>query len=88
MGQVTIYLDPPSLEAAKLAAARAQMSLSKWFAQFAEAEKNQLMTDRHQFWAEVDRLRTAESDADVDFLLHSSTRNRGLDADLPRESVD
>ena len=39
MSQVTIYLEEDTLVAAKTAAARAQISVSKWFAQFAEAER-------------------------------------------------
>ena len=38
MSQVTIYLEEDTLAAAKAAAARTHMSVSKWFAQFAEAE--------------------------------------------------
>ena len=39
MAQVTIYVEDSALEAARQAAARAQMSLSQWFAQFAAAEQ-------------------------------------------------
>ena len=88
MSQVTIYLDPPALEAAKLAAARAQMSVSKWFAQFAEAERALLTADRQQFWAEIDRLRTNVADDGWDFLLDPKTRHSGMGEDLQRESLD
>ena len=39
MAQVTIYVEDSALEAARQAAARAHMSLSQWFAQFAAAEQ-------------------------------------------------
>jgi hypothetical protein len=39
MSQVTIYLDDESEKAARAAAAAANLSLSRWFAQFAEREK-------------------------------------------------
>jgi hypothetical protein len=87
MSQVTIYLEPEALEAAKAAAARAHVSVSKWFAQFAESEKSRLRTDREQFWAEVDRLR-GEDDGSLDFLLDPATRYQGLGEDAPREPID
>lgn len=57
MSQVTIYIKDDALQAAKLAAAYAHISVSKWFAQFAEAEKVNLHADRERFWQEIDRLR-------------------------------
>ena len=84
MSQVTIYLDPPTLEAAKIAATRAHVSVSKWFAQFAEAEKNRLASNRDHFWQEIDRLRGTEEDHDLDFLLDPARRDADLGTDAPR----
>jgi hypothetical protein len=85
MSQVTIYLDDETLEAAKAAASRAGLSLSRWFARFAEDEKATRASDRASFWAEIDRLRrTGGGDQDWDFLL-GKDRYRDLGQDLPRE---
>ena len=43
MSQVTIYLEDDALQAVKAAAARSRISVSKWFAQFAEVEKANLV---------------------------------------------
>lgn len=86
MSQVTIYLEDDTLDAAKSAAARAGLSLSRWFAQFAEAEKRQLGTDRSAFWAEIDRLRAEGGDDGLDLLL-GPDRYSDLGVDAPRESL-
>lgn len=86
MSQVTIYLEPAALAAAKAAAARAHVSLSRWFSQFAEQEKVLLGKDRAKFWATVDALRSADPSEDgMDFVLTPSLRHADLGADLPRE---
>jgi hypothetical protein len=85
MSQVTIYLEEDTLAAAKAAAARAKMSLSKWFAQFAEAEKTKPLRSWDEVFAEIDRLRDPESDKALDFLLDPKTRYEGL---LPQREVD
>jgi hypothetical protein len=84
MSQVTIYLDDDTLEAAKSAASRAGLSLSRWFARFAEDEKARRSADRAGFWAEIDRLRQSGGDADWDFLL-GDDRLRDLGQDADRE---
>ena len=56
MSQVTIHLEEDTLAAVKAAAARTQMSGSKWFAQFAEAEKEEPMQSWDDFFAEIDSL--------------------------------
>lgn len=87
MSQVTIYLEPAALEAAKAAAARAHLSLSRWFAQFAEQERAVLGSDRTKFWATVDALRGADPAHDaMDFVLLPGQRHADLGQDLPRES--
>ena len=88
MSQVTIYLEEETLAAAKAAAARAQMSVSKWFAQFAEAEKARLGIDRQQFWAEIDAMREPGEDDGLDFLLDPERRYADLGEDAPRESFE
>ena len=78
MSQVTIYLEEDTLAAAKAAAARAKMSLSKWFAQYAEAEKAKPLQSLEEMFAEIDRLRDPESDKALDFLLDPKNRYEGL----------
>jgi hypothetical protein len=85
MSQVTIYLEEETLALAKAAAARAKMSLSKWFAQFAEAEKTKPLRSWDEVFAEIDRLRDPESDKALDFLRDPKTRYEGL---LPQREVD
>ncbi len=85
MSQVTIYLEDDTLAAAKAAAARAKMSLSKWFAQFAEAEKTKPLRSWDEVFAEIDRLRDPESDKALDFLLDPKIRYEGL---LPYREID
>ncbi len=85
MSQVTIYLDEDTLAAAKAAAARAKISLSKWFAQFAEAEKTKPLQSLGEMFAEIDRMRDPESDKALDFLLDPKTRYEGL---LPQRDID
>lgn len=88
MSQVTIYLDSATEAAARQAAARAKLSLSRWFAQFAEAEKNKLNSDRAGFWAEIDRLRAPEDDKRLDTLLDPRARYTGLSKDRPLAAFD
>jgi hypothetical protein len=85
MSQVTIYLEEETLALAKAAAARAKMSLSKWFAQFAEAEKAKPLPSWEEVFAEIDRLRDPESDKALDFLIDPQTRYQGLS---PQREVD
>ena len=88
MSQVTIYLEDDALQAVKAAAARAHISVSKWFAQFAEAEKASLSADRQKFWREIDRLRPAAEDEALDFLLDRSRRDADLGTDASRVAFD
>jgi hypothetical protein len=82
MSQVTIYLEEDTLAAAKAAAARAKMSLSKWFAQFAEAEKAQNNGSLSEMFAEIDRLRADGCDDFPDLI-----ELRATDVlDRPREA--
>jgi hypothetical protein len=85
MAQVTIYLEEDTLALAKAAAARARMSLSKWFAQFAEAERAKPLPSLNEMFAEIDRLRDPASDKALDILLDPKTRYEGL---LPRREID
>lgn len=91
MAQVTIYLEDDSLAAAKAAAARAQMSVSKWFAQFADAEKQKPVQSWDEFFAEIDAMGvsdsgTADSDAADGWDELLKDRYSGLGTDLPRQS--
>lgn len=88
MTQVTIYMNDDSLAAAKEAATRAKLSLSKWFAQFADMAKTNHANDWQATWAEIDRLRAEESDDDWDFLLDPAKRAASLGTDSLRETLD
>lgn len=82
MSQVTIYLEEDHLAAAKAAAARARMSLSQWFAQFAAVEKKRQSQDWASFFAELDSM---QAEGDDDFAPLESLRSHEV-ADFPRES--
>ena len=88
MSQVTIYLEEDALAAAKVAATRAQVSVSKWFAQFAEIERTKLTSDRTLFWAEIDRLRSPASDEELDCLTDPQQRYASQPTDRLLESFD
>ena len=88
MSQVTIYLEPETLELAKACAARAQLSVSKWFAQKVEAERAQLQADRTAFWQTIDMLREGANDDGMDFVLDSQLRHADLGQDIPCPSFD
>lgn len=85
MSQVTIYLEEETLALAKASAARAKMSLSKWFAQLAEAEKAKPLQSLDEMFAEIDRMRDPVSDKALDFLDDPKTRYEGL---LPQRDID
>ncbi|MDO5290544.1 MAG: hypothetical protein Q4F13_13060 [Pseudomonadota bacterium] len=88
MAQVTIYLEPDVLEAAKASAARAHMSLSKWFAHLAQAEQQKAQADWDSVFATVDALRQPGEDDGLDFLLDQRTRYADLGQDAPRERFE
>lgn len=88
MSQVTIYLEEDILAAAKAAAARAQVSVSKWFAQFAEAEKARAQpASLAQALADMDR-EYGPLGGELDFLLDPTTRYAGLGDDAPHEPFE
>jgi hypothetical protein len=82
MAQITIYLDESTELAARDAAARANLSVSRWFAQFAEAEKAKRNLDWKAYWADVDQHKAAWQD----FPL-TETLNLDLVADTTRETL-
>lgn len=86
MSQVTIYLEEDALTAAKLAAARTQISVSKWFAQFAEAEKQKPKQSWGEFFEEIDRLGEDAPDATDGWDALLKDRHTGIGTDTPRES--
>lgn len=81
MGQVTIYVEDSALRAAREAAARAQMSLSQWFAQFAAEEKRRQSKDWSSFFVEIDAM---SAPGDDDFPDPGTLRRSDV-PDLPRE---
>lgn len=88
MTQVTIYLEDDTLAVAKAAASRSKLSVSKWFAQFAVAEKAKLGKDRGHFWAEIDRLREPSDDSAFDFVLDPALRHADMPADRRLDSFN
>ncbi len=82
MSQITIYLDDASEAAAREAAARANLSVSRWFAQFAEAEKARRNNDWTDYWEEVDRSKASWAE----FPL-TEEMNRDSVEDSQRESL-
>ena len=82
MAQVTIYLEDQALQAARAAAARQQLSLSQWFAQFAAEEKRRQHNDWAAFYAELDALGNPNDD---DFPTLEALRASQV-PDLPRQS--
>jgi hypothetical protein len=87
MSQVTIYLEEDTLAAAKAAAARTHMSLSKWFAQFAEAEKQKPVQSWNDFFAEIDGQGSPNGDATDGWDALLKDRYSGLGTDVPRQSI-
>jgi hypothetical protein len=86
VSQVTIYLEEDTLAAAKAAAARSHLSVSKWFAQFAEAEKQKPVQSWDDFFAEIDGLGNPDADATDGWDLLLKDRYSGLGKDVPRQS--
>ncbi len=68
MSQVTIFLDDETERAAREAAAGAKLSLSCWFAKFAERERERerergkLRSDWGSFFAELDAAKDDSAD--------------------------
>jgi hypothetical protein len=77
MSQVTIYLPPSTLDAAKAAASKAQLSVSQWFARFAQAEEQKLGHSWSEFLNQLDSTHGEHSRNGLDFML-SSERNADL----------
>ena len=88
MSQVTIYLESETLELAKACAAGAKLSVSKWFAQKVESERDHMRTDRTAFWRYIDTLRDGQADDGMDFVLDAAQRHADLGQDAPRASFD
>jgi hypothetical protein len=88
MPQVTIYLPADHLAAAKAAAARAQVSVSQWFGQFAANEVPQTPDDRRAFWARIDALRGSDDADGLDVLLDPKQRYADFGRDRPLELID
>ncbi len=85
MSQVTIYLQPSTLEAAKSAAAKAQLSVSQWFAQFALAEERKSSCSWKAFLDQLDSTHGQASKDGLDFLL-GTERYADLAPQRERES--
>ena len=81
MSQVTIYVRESALEAAKAAAARAKISVSQWFAQYAEAEEQKPQQNWDEFFSTIDK----NKDVWQDFPSQEAIRSQDL-ADRPLEA--
>ena len=81
MSQVTIYLDDDAERAARAAAAAANMPLSRWFAQFAEREKQRGTMGWQALFAEADKHKSSWEEFPLTEEMH-----RDLPPDSPRES--
>ncbi|MDH6594602.1 hypothetical protein M2165_004491 [Variovorax sp. TBS-050B] len=82
MSQVTIYLDDESEKAARAAAAAANLSLSRWFAQFAERERQRQKADWQSVFAAADEQKAA-----WDVFPLTEEMHKDLPPDTPRESL-
>ncbi|MDM0112517.1 hypothetical protein QTI66_10175 [Variovorax sp. J22R133] len=81
MSQVTIYLDDETEKAAREAASAARLSLSRWFAQFAERERDRKRSDWSAFFAKVDEHKALWAEFPLTEDMH-----RDLPPDTPRET--
>ena len=64
----------------------AQISVSKWFAQFAEAEKQKPLQSWDGFFAALDNMGPTNPDATDGWDTLLKDRYSGLGTDAPRES--
>jgi hypothetical protein len=77
MAQVTIYLPASTLEAVKAAAAKKELSVSQWFAQYAHAQENKTNQGWSQFLDQLDATFGQDAINGLDHLL-----SEGREADL------
>ncbi len=87
MSQVTIFLDEETEKAAREAAAGARLSLSCWFAQFAQRERERERTrskprsDWSSFFAELDAVKdedqTGFQNSGKTLATHGAEPSRG-----------
>jgi hypothetical protein len=86
LAQVTIYLPAGTLEAVKAAAAKKELSVSQWFAQYAHAQESKNTKTWSQFLDHLDTTFGEESKDGLDFLLNDD-RNADLAPTRDREPL-
>ncbi len=69
MAQVTIYLPTSTLEAVRSVAAKQELSVSQWFAQYAHAQEKRDSKSWSAFLAELDTIYGPDKLGGLDILL-------------------
>jgi hypothetical protein len=69
MAQVTIYLPSSTLEVVKAVAAREELSVSQWFAQYAHAQDRKASKSWSHFLNDLDTIYGDDKPGGLDILL-------------------
>jgi hypothetical protein len=69
MAQVTIYLPASTLEAVKSVAAKEELSVSQWFAQYAHAQEKKATKSWSHFLDDLDAIYGEDKPGGLDILL-------------------
>jgi hypothetical protein len=69
MAQVTIYLPSSTLEVVKSVAAKEELSVSQWFAQFAHAQEKKATKSWTHFLDDLDDIYGKDKPGGLDILL-------------------
>jgi hypothetical protein len=69
MAQVTIYLPATTLNVVKSIAAKEELSVSQWFAQYAHAQERKTTKNWSQFLDELDAIYGPDKPGGLDILL-------------------
>jgi hypothetical protein len=77
MAQVTIYLPSSTLEVVKSVAAKEELSVSQWFAQYAHAQEKKATKSWSHFLDDLDAIYGNDKPGGLDILL-----GEGRHADL------
>jgi hypothetical protein len=69
MAQVTIYLPSSTLEVVKAVAAKEELSVSQWFAQYAHAQERKASKSWSHFLNDLDAIYGDDKPGGLDILL-------------------
>lgn len=69
MAQVTIYLPTSTLEVVKSVAAKEELSVSQWFAQYAHAQEKKVSKSWSHFLDDLDAIYGEDKPGGLDILL-------------------